>query len=152
MPHHESDANLHGQGLRPYADVMQDALAHIQDRHARPLVRLQERLSDGRVAVEIYDRTRPGEEPTYDFYCSGPLQAVEWIRQVAPKTWITKEHITVFSSLILEAFPQPAAVQHGEIIEADIEADTVTVQLDPGYEVRSGRVALLWAKAGASHG
>ncbi|MCU1196162.1 hypothetical protein JAK23_10805 [Stenotrophomonas maltophilia] len=88
----------------------------------------------------------------YDFYCSGPLQAVEWIRQIAPKTWITKEHITVFSSLILEAFPQPAAVQHGEIIEADLEADTVTVQLDPGYEVRSGRVALLWPKAGANHG
>ncbi len=104
------------------------------------------------VSRSFYDRTREHDAPMYDFYCSGPRQAVEWIRQVAPKTWITKEHITVFSSLILEAFPQPAAVQHGEIIEADLEADTVTVQLDPGYEVRRGRVVLLWAKAGASHG
>lgn len=108
MPHHESNANPHGRGLRPYADVMQDALGHIQERHARPLVRLQERLPDGRVAVEIYDRTRAGDEPTYDFYCSGPLQALEWIQQMSSKRWITAEHLGAFATLMLTAFPEVA--------------------------------------------
>lgn len=152
MPHDSEQEQLPSRSPRHIGEVVEEALARLQQRRAHPLVKMLERLPDGRVAFEFYDRTREHDSPMYDFYCSGPLQAVEWIRQVAPKTWITKEHITVFSSLILEAFPQPAAVQHGEIIEADIEADTVTVQLDPGYEVRSGRVALLWAKAGASHG
>lgn len=106
MPHHESDANLHEPGPRAYSDVMRDALGHIQERHARPLVRLQERLPDGRVAVEIYDRTRAGDEPTYDFYCSGPQQALEWIQQMSSKRWITAEHLGAFATLMLTAFPE----------------------------------------------
>lgn len=106
MPHHESDANLHKRGLRAYAEVMQDALQSIQERHARPLVRLQERLSGGRIAVEIYDRSRPGDEPTYDFYCSGPQQALEWIQQMSGKRWITTEHLGAFATLMLTAFPE----------------------------------------------
>lgn len=106
MPHHESVATLSAQGPRPYGEVMQDALARIQDRHARPLVRLQERLPDGRIAVEIYDRTRPDDEPTYDFYCSGPQQALEWIQQMASKRWITTEHLGAFATLMLTAFPE----------------------------------------------
>jgi len=106
MPHHESVATLSAQGPRHYGEVMQDALARIQDRHARPLVRLQERLPDGRIAVEIYDRTRPGDEPTYDFYCSGPQQALEWIQQMSSKRWITAEHLGAFATLMLTAFPE----------------------------------------------
>ena len=106
MPHHESDANLHGQGPRPYGEVMQEALTRIQERHARPLVKLQERLPDGRIAVEIDDRTRPGEDPTYDFYCSGPQQALEWIQKMSSKRWITAEHLGAFATLMLAAFPE----------------------------------------------
>lgn len=106
MPYHESDANLHGQGPRPYGEVMQEALTRIQERHARPLVKLQERLPDGRIAVEIYDRTRPGDEPTYDFYCSGPQQALEWIQQMSSKRWITAEHLGAFATLMIAAFPE----------------------------------------------
>lgn len=106
MPHQEFDANLHERGPRPYGEVMLDALASIQERQARPLVRLQERLPDGRIAVEIYDRTRPGDEPTYDFYCSGPQQALEWIQQMSSKRWITAEHLGAFATLMLTAFPE----------------------------------------------
>lgn len=106
MPHQESDANLHERGPRPYGEVMQDALQSIHEHHARPLVRLQERLPDGRIAVEIYDRARPGDEPTYDFYCSGPQQALEWIQQMSSKRWITTGHLGAFATLMLTAFPE----------------------------------------------
>lgn len=109
MPHDSARGNpksSQSRGPRPYADVVKDAMAHIQERRARPLVKLQERLTDGRIAVEIYDRTRPGEEPTYDFYCSGPQQALEWIHQMSSKRWITTEHLGAFATLILTAFPE----------------------------------------------
>lgn len=106
MPQHESAANLHGRGLRAYGEVMQEALAHVQERRASPLVRLQERLPDGRIAVEVYDRSREGDEPTYDFYCSGPQQALEWIQQMSSKRWITTEHLGAFATLMLAAFPE----------------------------------------------
>jgi len=106
MPHNESDASLQAPGSRPYGEVMLEALANIQERHARPLVRLQERLPDGRIAVEIYDRTRSSDEPTYDFYCSGPQQALEWIQQMSSKRWITAEHLGAFATLMLTAFPE----------------------------------------------
>ncbi len=110
MPHHESVATLSALGPRPYGEVMQEALARIKERHARPLVMLQERLPDGRIAVEIYDRTRPGDEPTYDFYCSGPQQALEWIQQMSSKRWITTEHLGAFATLMLAAFPEVSGV------------------------------------------
>lgn len=110
MPHNESAANLHGRGLPAYADVMQDALAHIEERRARPLVKLQERLPDGRIAVEVYDRSRGGDEPAYDFYCSGPQQALEWIQQMSSKRWITAEHLGAFATLMLAAFPEVSGV------------------------------------------
>ncbi|MDN8643462.1 terminase large subunit [Stenotrophomonas indicatrix] len=65
---------------------MNDAIEKIRERQARPLVRLQERLPDGRIAVEIYDRSRPGDEPTYDFYCSGPQQALDPLED--PRCWL----------------------------------------------------------------
>lgn len=106
MPHHESVATLSAPAPQPYGEVMQDALERTQERHARPLVKLQERLPDGRIAVEIYDRSRPRDEPTYDFYCSGPQQALEWIRQMSSKRWVTTEHLGAFATLMLAAFPE----------------------------------------------
>lgn len=106
MPQHETEENLPGSGPKPYSEVMQRALSQIQERRERPLVRLQERLPDGRIAVEVFDRTRPGDEPTYDFYCSGPQQALEWIQQMSSKRWITAEHLGSFATLIIAAFPE----------------------------------------------
>ncbi len=106
MPHNEHEAELYGRGPRPYAKVLQETVTLIKERHARPLVRLQERLPDGRIAVEIYDRTRQHDSPEYDFYCAGPQEALEWIRQMSSKSWITTEHLGAFAALILAAFPE----------------------------------------------
>lgn len=105
MPHATSRENPKS-GPRHISAVMNDAVEKIRERQARPLVRLQERLPDGRIAVEVYDRTRRGDEPTYDFYCSGPQQALEWIQQMSSKRWVTAEHLGAFATLMLAAFPE----------------------------------------------
>lgn len=105
MPHATSRENSKS-GPRHISAVMNDAVEKIRERQARPLVRLQERLPDGRIAVEVYDRSRGGDEPAYDFYCSGPQQALEWIQQMSGKRWITTEHLGAFATLMLAAFPE----------------------------------------------
>jgi hypothetical protein len=105
MPHDYTPGNPAG-APRHISGCMQDAVAQITSRRARPLVTLAERLPDGRVAVLVYDRTRQHDEPMYDFYCSGPESALVWIAQMAGKSWITTEHLSVFAALIAEAFPQ----------------------------------------------
>jgi len=92
---------------------MQDAVERIKERHAHPLVRLQETLPDGRIAVEVFDRTRAGDEPTYDFYVRGPHDALQWIRQMGSKRWITAEHLSVFASLVMDAFPERSGDSRG---------------------------------------
>ncbi len=109
MPHATSRENPKSRP-RHISAVMNDAVEKIRERQARPLVRLQERLPDGRIAVEVYDRTRRGDEPTYDFYCSGPQQALEWIQQMSSKRWITTEHLGAFAALMLAAFPEVSGV------------------------------------------
>lgn len=105
MPHDHNRGNPSG-APRHISDCMQDAVAHLTERRARPLVTLAERLQDGRIAVLVFDRTRQHDEPMYDFYCSGPESALMWIAQMAGKSWITKEHIEAFSMLILSAFDE----------------------------------------------
>lgn len=104
MPHDHNGENP--SSMRHISACMQDAMAHLQERSARPLVKLAERLPDGRIAVLVFDRTQQHDEPLYDFYCSGPESALMWIAQMAGKSWITTEHLSVFAGLIAEAFPQ----------------------------------------------
>lgn len=104
MPHDHNGENP--SSMRHISACMQDAMAHLQERSARPLVKLAERLPDGRIAVLVFDRTQQHDEPLYDFYCSGPESALMWISQMAGKSWITKEHIEAFSMLILSAFDE----------------------------------------------
>lgn len=105
MPHDYTPGNPSG-GPRHISECVQDAMAHLRERSARPLVKLAERLPDGRIAVLVFDRTQQRDEPMYDFYCSGPESALLWISQMAGKSWITTEHLSVFAALIAEAFPQ----------------------------------------------
>ncbi|HGM6720612.1 TPA: hypothetical protein ACKQC2_001467 [Stenotrophomonas maltophilia] len=105
MPHDHTPGKPAG-APRHISDCMQDAVAHLKERSARPLVKLAERLPDGRIAVLVFDRTQQHDEPLYDFYCSGPESALMWISQMTGKSWITKEHIEAFSMLILSAFDE----------------------------------------------
>lgn len=111
MPQHQSRENP-TRTPRHIGECMQDAVAQLAERCARPLVALAERLPDGRIAVLVYDRERDHDEPMYDFYCSGHESALTWIAQMAGKSWITTEHLGAFAALIAEAFPQPVA-RHG---------------------------------------
>lgn len=108
MPHDHTPGKPAG-APRHISDCMQEAVAHLAERRARPLVTLAERLQDGRIAVLVFDRTQQHDEPMYDFYCSGPESALMWIAQMAGKSWITTEHLSVFAALIAEAFPQTVA-------------------------------------------
>jgi hypothetical protein len=97
-------------GLRPCADVLDEVMQRIERERRFPLVRFRERLPDGRVAVEFFDRERypEGDDPDYDFYLRDARQALEWVRQVAPKSWITKRHIEVFATLALRELQEGA--------------------------------------------
>lgn len=113
MPHTAHEENVASTGPRPIGEVLEEAFGRIEERHARPLVRLQETLSDGRIAVEVFDRTRASDEPTYDFYVRGPHDALQWIRQMGSKRWITAEHLSTFADLMMEAFPEGAGDSRG---------------------------------------
>lgn len=106
-----SNHSLRHPGSRPIADGLEDLTQQLHREREYPLVRLRERLDDGRIAVEFFDRTRypDGMEPEYDFYLRDFRQALEWVQQVTPKSWITKRHIEVFATLILRAFPEGVA-------------------------------------------
>lgn len=97
---------------------MLDALAQIQECPARLLFRSQECLPDDRIAVAIYDWARPGDESTYDFYCIGPQQALEWLRQMSSKRWITAWHLGVFALLMLMTLPEFSSVGRFVVIVA----------------------------------
>lgn len=106
MPLHHEDTQVPATGgLRPIAEVLDEVMQRIERDRSRPLAKLQERLPDGRIAVEIFDRER-GDQPQYDFYCRDPRQALEFVRQLAGKQWVTKRHLEVFASLMLRAFPE----------------------------------------------
>lgn len=106
MPSHHEDTQDHAtDGLRPISDVLDEVMQRLERDRSRPLAKLQERLPDGRIAVEIFDRER-GDQPHYDFYCRDPRQALEFVRQLAGKQWVTKRHLEVFASLMLHAFPE----------------------------------------------
>lgn len=107
MPlHHEEAQYPTERGLRPYSEALDKVQERLLLDRAKPLVKLQERLPDGRIAVEIFDRDRGGDEPAYDFYCRDLRQALEWIQQMAPKQWVTKRHLELFASAMLAAFPE----------------------------------------------
>lgn len=109
-------------GLRPYSEALDGLVERIDQERRFPLVRFRERLPDGHVAVEFFDRARypEGDDPDYDFYLRDMRQALEWVRQVAPKSWITKRHIEVFAILALREFPEGAttwALQNAPTID-----------------------------------
>ncbi len=106
-----SNHSLRQPNQRPIADVLDSLTQQLHREREFPLVRLGERLDDGRIAVEFFDRGRypDGVEPEYDFYLRDFRQALEWVQQVTPKSWITKRHIEVFATLVLRAFPEGSA-------------------------------------------
>ena len=74
-----------------------------------PLVKVEERLADGRIGVVLFDREMPGFK--YDFYCRNADDALEWIAHLAQKNWVTKRHLEWFAQQMLGAFQQSKAVR-----------------------------------------
>ena len=54
-------------------------------------------IEDG--VVTLFDRDHPGFR--YDFILGDAVDALEWIRHVSGKTWITKRHIEALAALAL---------------------------------------------------
>lgn len=109
MPHN-NDSNT---GPRLIGDIVSVQMERLRERAERPLVRLAERLPDGRVAVEFFERTEDDYRMLYDPCIGDPLSALQWVAQIAPKTWITKEHIEVFAVLMLAHFRESGEVCRG---------------------------------------
>jgi hypothetical protein len=66
------------------------------------LVSIDERAPDGRLGITVHDPRNPGF--VYDFWCVDALDALRWVRQLAEKSWITREHLYVFAALVLSEF------------------------------------------------
>lgn len=83
-------------------EITERAQGDLQQEAVLPLVRIDERLADGRVGVVLVDRDRPGF--AFDFYCHSREDALEWIALLASKSWVTTRHLEWFASLMREAF------------------------------------------------
>lgn len=109
MPH-DNDSN---KGPRRIGDIAPEWLEQLRERAERPLVKIAEVLPDGRVAVEFFERIEDDYRMLYDPVISDPLSALQWVAQVAPKSWITKEHIETFAVLMLAHFRDRGEVIRG---------------------------------------
>jgi hypothetical protein len=99
MPH---PINENPAELRSASEYADEVMQRIQQDMASPLVRTEEILPDGRVAVILTDRSNPGF--VYDFHCSTLDDALQWISHLAPKTWVTKRHLEILAYLMRQHF------------------------------------------------
>lgn len=76
--------------MRHIAEVANEVLAEMA---LPPLVTI-----DGD-SVTFYDRDHPNF--TYEFTLRG--DALDWVRHMAPKQWVTKGHLECFAALAIEA-------------------------------------------------
>lgn len=79
--------------MRHIGEVVGEVLAEMA---LPPLVTLE----DG--VFTFYDRSIPGF--IYDFTVRDAADALCWFRHMAPKQWVTKDHLQVFASLCLQQF------------------------------------------------
>ena len=81
-------------------DVADKLMATLQHRRAFPLIR---RYGDFLV---LYDRYEDGtERETYDVPVADQQRAAGvgfWIRQLAPKTWVTKGHLDLLAQAAID--------------------------------------------------
>ena len=77
--------------MRHIGEVANEVLAEMA---LPPLVTIEGDL------VTFYDRANPGF--TYDFTLGGPMDALRWIRHMAPKQWVTKQHLELFAIIAIE--------------------------------------------------
>jgi hypothetical protein len=79
-------------GMAPRMDIPRSS--------PRPvLVSIDDHLPDGRIGVSVYDPSHPGF--VYDFWCEDAIDALTWVRQLGEKSWVTRDHLYVFATLIL---------------------------------------------------
>lgn len=92
------------------AEAADAVLANLRERRERPLVTVDAVYPERNwVEFTFYDRTGSGME--YEFHCCGFADGHHWIKQLAPKTWVTKEHIEVFAILLLQQFDDDGKVR-----------------------------------------
>ncbi|WP_158985700.1 hypothetical protein [Lysobacter panacisoli] len=87
---------------------MDKVMRELRLRRDRPLVRVNEEpsaVNGYAIGFVFADRVHGGFE--YDFYCRSPLDALDWVRQTAGKTWVTTEHLEQFADLALSRFDPP---------------------------------------------
>lgn len=109
MPH-DYDSN---KRPRRIGDIALEQLEHLRERVERPLVKIAEVLPDGRVAVEFFESIEDDYRMLYDPCIGDPLSALQWVAQIAPKNWITKEHIEAFAVLMLAHYRESGEVCRG---------------------------------------
>jgi hypothetical protein len=94
---------MNEQPMRSIAEIGQGFIAKKRHEAAYPMVSIDNGF------IVLYDRTEDGTiHDRYDIAVSelgkGGKRAVFWIRQLAPKTWITKAHLERFADVIVRIF------------------------------------------------
>lgn len=94
---------------RRAGEVLDEVLAHLRHRKRFPLVTINDlpcAKNGFRVGVAFFE---DGDDiPAVEFYVADERGALEWIRHLAEKTWVTKEHLEIFASLMHEKFAPPS--------------------------------------------
>lgn len=92
--------------VKTAAQALDEFMEALELDRRSPLVVLDDTSDPATVGVKFFDRAHPGFE--YDFYCNSKPDALRWVAHMAPKTWVTKEHLEVFARLMLDYFaPKP---------------------------------------------
>lgn len=84
------------------AEAMDRMLADLRLRQAAPLLTVDPATGPDRCCVTLLDRGRPGA--TYEISVSSAADALRWIAHVAPKTWVSKEHLELLAITALQHF------------------------------------------------
>lgn len=86
-----------GYGPRPISEALDEFRADLALRIRSPLVTKDASTTPERLDVTLYDRQIPGF--TYEFSITSAVDALRWIGHVAPKQWVTTDHLELLASI-----------------------------------------------------
>jgi hypothetical protein len=86
-------------GSRHIREIAAESMTRARHESAYPIIRVEGQF------VVLYDRMPDGtEHDRYDVPVNelrSPKGVAFWVRQLAPKTWVTKRHLQLFAQTVL---------------------------------------------------
>lgn len=89
--------------LRSSKEFIADALSAIELNKSKPLVVKSGEPCDSGAFFDFFSRDC-GYRHVYDLHCISESNALEWIAHISEKSWVTKDHLRIFSTMASNHF------------------------------------------------